>query len=533
MRKTLQQFLTRNRGLVVFLFAVPVSFVYQSAQNLRNWYFRNFQATNKLHDRKVTEIQALVKQGAQSGKQMCTARKPWMTMSIRKATFKKEMVQIPIDLKNILDFDPENGIVRVEPMVTMGDITHYLIPKGYALAVQVEMDDLTVGGLCMGVGIETTSHRYGFLFETIAAYEIVTAEGELIRATADAHPDLFHNLPWSHGTLGFLVAVELQVVPIRSHMRVRYIPTHSQEEFYRLFQELSQSDNPPSYLEGLVYSPDEAVIMCGELDEPNTSEKRKKINAINRWYKPWYYTHVARYLEWGEGEEYLPIRHYFHRHTPSVFFQLKDLIPFGNQGWYRWLFAWMGAPKISLMKLTFTRELRKQAFENRVAQDILIPMQDMAEALDHIHPRYGIYPMWICPVRMFRHAPYEGLLPEPEAPSQMYVDIGIYGIPAKVPSGNWDSIREGRALEALSLSKRGFHMLYADMFMNRAEFEQMFNHRTYRAVRAQYKADQAFPEIYDKVVPESWLVDLEEEATKRMEAENVTAPQMEDRFAER
>ena len=38
-------------------------------------------------------------------------------------------------------------------------MTRTLVPFGFQLAVQVEMEDLTVGGLCMGLGMETTSHR--------------------------------------------------------------------------------------------------------------------------------------------------------------------------------------------------------------------------------------------------------------------------------------------------------------------------------------------------------------------------------------
>jgi len=43
---------------------------------------------------------------------------------------------------------------RVEPMCTMGQITAALIPRGWTLAVVPELDDLTVGGLINGFGIE-------------------------------------------------------------------------------------------------------------------------------------------------------------------------------------------------------------------------------------------------------------------------------------------------------------------------------------------------------------------------------------------
>jgi delta24-sterol reductase len=59
------------------------------------------------------------------------------------------------------------------------------------------------GGLVMALGLTTRSHNAGLMHDIVEAYEVVTAAGELIRATKDnEHSDLFHALPWSHGTLG-------------------------------------------------------------------------------------------------------------------------------------------------------------------------------------------------------------------------------------------------------------------------------------------------------------------------------------------
>ena len=509
-----QEILTRHRGIVIFLFAVPVSFLFQKAQDLRNWIYRNFFATSKLHDRKVREIQVEVKRARQEGKMMCTARAPWKTMSLRKVTYKDDYARISVNLKNILKLDPEKRTVRVEPMVTMGDITHYLIPRGYALAVQVEMDDLTMGGLCMGLGIETSSHKYGFLFETVVAYEIVTAEGELVRATQSENADLFYALPMSHGTLGFLVAVELAIVPVKKYMKVEYFPFRDLLTMSRKMEELANSEDPPSFLEGLIFSSNTGVMMVGEFaDKP---VKGNRTNAINRFYKTWFYEHAESFLDSGQGVEYIPLRHYFHRHTPSVFFQLKDLIPFANRKWYRWLFAWLGAPKISLMKYSMTKELRRQALKNRVAQDIIIPISKMSEALQFIDEHYGIYPLWVCPVRLFDHGNQEGLIRYPDnmtgiSDSMVFVDLGIYGIPPAIQKGQWDSVSISRKLEHFTYMRQGFHMLYADIFMTREEFEQMFNHELYRAVRRKYKAEGSFPEVYDKVIPEKWLINIDEQ----------------------
>lgn len=46
----------------------------------------------------------------------------------------------------------------------------------------------------------------------------------------------------------------------------------------------------------------------------------------------------------------------------------------------------------------------------------------------------------------------------------------------------------------------GYPFLYADTFMTRKEFEEMFDLEAYEKVRAKYKANGAFPHLFDKVV---------------------------------
>ena len=74
-----------------------------------------------------------------------------------------------------------------------------------------ELDDLTVGGLIAGFGIETSSHKYGLFQHACVAYELVLPSGELVRCSKDENPELFAAVPWSYGTLGFLVGAEIKV----------------------------------------------------------------------------------------------------------------------------------------------------------------------------------------------------------------------------------------------------------------------------------------------------------------------------------
>lgn len=44
-----------------------------------------------------------------------------------------------------------------------------------------------------------------------------------------------------------------------------------------------------------------------------------------------------------------------------------------------------------------------------------------------------------------------------------------------------------------------FQMLYADSYLTREEFRDMFDHSLYDKMRLKYKCENAFPEVYDKV----------------------------------
>jgi delta24-sterol reductase len=68
-------------------------------------------------------------------------------MSLRVGNYKKTSLGIPVmHLQNVVNIDEENMVVKVEPMVSMGQITHILNPIGFTLPVLPELDDLTVGG---------------------------------------------------------------------------------------------------------------------------------------------------------------------------------------------------------------------------------------------------------------------------------------------------------------------------------------------------------------------------------------------------
>lgn len=62
----------------------------------------------------------------------------------------------------------------------MGQLSRTLEPLGLALAVVPELDQLTVGGLVMGTGVESSSHVYGLFQHICLEYELVLADGSVV-----------------------------------------------------------------------------------------------------------------------------------------------------------------------------------------------------------------------------------------------------------------------------------------------------------------------------------------------------------------
>ncbi|KAK3909495.1 Delta(24)-sterol reductase [Frankliniella fusca] len=469
---------------------LPISLVYDVLLYVRSWVVFQLSSAPHKHGSKVENVAKQVRQWRAEGARqpMCTARPSWQTMSFRRAKYKKTMFAVNVNLVDILDLNTERRTVRVEPLVTMGQLTATLDPLGWTLPFVPELDDLTVGGLVMGTGVETSSHKYGLFQHICVAYELVLADGSIVQVTKESDPDLFYSVPWSYGTLGFLTAVEIKIVPALRFVKLQYEPVRSLEEADTVLRKHLDHPEENEFIEALMFSKDEGVVMTGNMV---SCADWGKLNEIGRCHKPWFFEHVRSFLRSGPGFEYIPLRDYQHRHTRSFFWEMKEIIPFGNNPLFRYLFGWMTPPKVSLLKLTQTQAVKKLYESNHIIQDMLVPIEKFKESVLFFDKEVAVYPLWLCPFRL----PSEpGMLRVPK--DAMYLDIGVYGVPTRK---DFDPKETTRRIEAFVAKAKGFQMLYADTYTTRDEFRQMFDHSLYDKMRARLKCEKAFPEVYDKV----------------------------------
>lgn len=149
---------------ILFLF-LPLSAILRVFQSLRRLWQRRVIGVEmrSLMCKHLEDVKSVQRQVKEKKKDLCSARRPLFMTTMRHGTYKTHRNTVDLSaLNRILELDEGRMTLRVEPMVSMGELTSFLIERGWTLPVVPELDDLTVGGLVSGYGIESSSHKYGW-----------------------------------------------------------------------------------------------------------------------------------------------------------------------------------------------------------------------------------------------------------------------------------------------------------------------------------------------------------------------------------
>jgi FAD/FMN-containing dehydrogenase len=109
--------------------------------------------------------------------------------------------------------DPGAQRARVGAGVKWDRVAPRLSAHGLA-GLHGSSPDVGIAGYSLGGGVGWLARKYGLQANAVTALELVTADGSLVRADADDHPDLFWALRGGGGNFGVVTAIEFAVHPL-------------------------------------------------------------------------------------------------------------------------------------------------------------------------------------------------------------------------------------------------------------------------------------------------------------------------------
>jgi len=395
------------------------------------------------------------------------------------------------DFNQVLRVDRAAGYVEVEGMTPYVDLTRECLRHGVMPPVVPQLKSITIGGAVSGIGIESSSFRYGLVHETVREMEVLLGDGTTVVCTPDnEHRDLFYGFPNSYGTLGYALRLKVMTVPVKPLVRLTHVRHTDAAAFFEDLDRRCGSE--VNFVDGTVFGKGEYYLTLGEfVDEaPYTSDYT---------YEKIYYRSIRE-----RSEDYLTTEDYIWRWDTDWFWCSKNLYAQNpivrrilgrerlNSVTYTRIMRWN-----SKWKLTHALDRVLGYRSESVIQDVDIPLQHCTDFLSFYFDRIRFMPVWICPFRAWREDARFDLYPAD--PDRLYVNFGFWDVIRDrnrgLPDGYYNRLVEQKVKEL-----GGIKSLYSDSYFSEAEFWSVYNKPRYDALKARYDPGGALKDLYRKCV---------------------------------
>lgn len=403
---------------------------------------------------------------------------------------KKRVVDIS-ELRNVLKVDTQSKTALVEPNVPMDRLVEATLPHGLVPPVVMEFPGITVGGGYAGTAGESSSFKYGFFDRTINSVEMVLADGELVTASEKENGDLFRGAAGAVGTLGITTLVELQLIKAQKFVKVTYYPTTSVSAAIDEVKEQTKvSEN--HYVDGILFSKSHGAVITGEMTDDLPAGVKPQTFS-NPW-DPWFYLHVENRTRSSTSPvtEYIPLAEYMFRYDRGGFWVGRSAfkyMKFPFNKYTRWFLDDFLHTRMLYRALHASGEASRY-----VVQDMALPYQNAEKFVNYTDDTFGIWPLWLCPLKQ---SPQPTMHPHTKgdlAADQM-LNIGLWGFG---PTDKDVYLRKNRDLEKKLGEFGGMKWLYAATYYNNEEFWNQFDRKWHEGLREKYRAT-TFPDVYEKV----------------------------------
>jgi len=383
-------------------------------------------------------------------------------------------------LNRVLSVDRERLVANVEGATTYEDLVDETLQYDLLPAVVPQLKTITAGGAVSGLGIESSSFKFGLVHETVEEMEVLLGDGRIVVCSRNNNSDLFFGFPNSYGTLGYILRLAVRLIPAKRYVRVTHKPFRDPQHYFGEIGELC-SRTTADYLDGTIFDGHQMYITRGALiDEAPGASDYSYMNI--------YYQSIQR-----KSKDWLTSKGYIWRWDTDWFWCSKH---FGVQNPAIRLFAkWaLHSRTYQRLRLLSHRLLPDSHSTESVIQDVDIPIEHAPEFFRFLLSEIGILPVWVCPFRTFESTRRYVL--SPLAPDKLYINFGFWDtLPTSRENGYFN-----RRVETKALELHGMKALYSSSYYDEATFWSIYDRERYRELRQKYGAEGVFPDLYEKCV---------------------------------
>lgn len=178
---------------------------------------------------------------------------------------------VTIDLSGIDSIrpSPDKSIVSVGVGTTWDAIYTKLDPLGLSVAGG-RIAGVGVGGLVIGGGISYLGPRHGWTCDTVTTFEVVLADGSIVKASEKQNSDLFHGLRGGSNNFGIITRVDLKTFNQGDLWYTSiYNPISTVDDQVKIFARIVAAENydeNSSFITGFGYSQSKGMtVIANEL----------------------------------------------------------------------------------------------------------------------------------------------------------------------------------------------------------------------------------------------------------------------------
>jgi decaprenylphospho-beta-D-ribofuranose 2-oxidase len=206
---------------------------------------------------------------------------------------------------NILDFDPQTGIVTCESGVVLAELIEVFLPRGWFFSITPGTKFISIGGAIASDVHGKNHHNAGCFSECLLSFDLMLPDGRIVSCSRKKNKELFRATCGGMGLTGVILTATFRMQNIQSgYVRETILRAGSLQEIFDLFEDHIATTYSVAWIDCLAKgtSMGRALLMLGEpadtgslefpqtkvvslpIDLPGSTLNKYSLSVFNHFY---------------------------------------------------------------------------------------------------------------------------------------------------------------------------------------------------------------------------------------------------------